>query len=105
MSPHGTWLYFPAAIAIKSTIPFLALLVIAAVVCIRERTLRWRWLILMVPVVVFLGVAMHSDMNIGVRHVLPIYPFLYIIGASGLSAIAPWAQEQPKYWKRFQVVF
>lgn len=39
----------------------------------------------MVPVVVFLGLAMQSDMNIGVRHVLPIYPFLYLVGASALS--------------------
>jgi hypothetical protein len=84
---RGTWLYFPAAIAIKSTLPFLALLVIAAIVGIRERTLRWRWLILMIPVIVFLGIAMHSDMNIGVRHILPIYPFLYIIGASALSLL------------------
>jgi hypothetical protein len=81
---HGTWLYFPAAIVIKSTLPFLALLVLAVVVCWREPTIRWRWLVLMVPVVVFLGLAMHSDMNIGVRHILPIYPFLYLVGASAL---------------------
>lgn len=84
---HGTWLYFPAAIAIKSTLSFLILLVIAAVVCLREPSLRWRWLILLVPVAVFLGLAMHSDMNIGVRHILPIYPFLYLIGASALSLL------------------
>jgi Dolichyl-phosphate-mannose-protein mannosyltransferase len=82
---HGTWLYFPAAILIKSTLPFLILLVIAMAVCFREREVRWRWLSLMVPVAVFLGLAMHSDMNIGVRHILPIYPFLYLIGASALG--------------------
>lgn len=84
---HGTWLYFPAAIAIKSTLSFLALLVLAGFVWFRERAIRWRWLLLMVPVVVFLGLAMHSDMNIGVRHILPIYPFLYLVGASALSVM------------------
>jgi Dolichyl-phosphate-mannose-protein mannosyltransferase len=82
---HGTWLYFPAAISIKSTLPFLALLVIAALMSFREPTVRWRWLLLLAPVVVFLGFAMHSDMNIGIRHILPIYPFLNLIGASALS--------------------
>ena len=82
---HGTWLYFPAAIVIKSTLPFLAMLVLALFLFWREPTIRWRWLLLMVPVVVFLGLAMHSDMNIGVRHILPIYPFLYLVGASALS--------------------
>jgi len=82
---HGTWLYFPAAIVIKSTLPFLAMLVLALFLFLREPTIRWRWLLLMVPVVVFLSLAMRSDMNIGVRHILPVYPFLYLIGASALS--------------------
>jgi 4-amino-4-deoxy-L-arabinose transferase-like glycosyltransferase len=84
---HGTWLYFPAAILIKSTLPFLILLVIAVFVCCLEPGIRWRWLTLMVPVVVFLGLAMRSDMNIGVRHILPIYPFLYLVGASAVSVL------------------
>jgi len=29
----------------------------------------------------YFGVAMTSNMNIGARHLLPIYPFLYILGA------------------------
>jgi hypothetical protein len=82
---HGTWLYFPAAIAIKSTLPFLAMLGAALWMGWSEWAVRWRWLLLMVPVVVFLSLAMRSDMNIGVRHILPVYPFLYLIGASALS--------------------
>jgi 4-amino-4-deoxy-L-arabinose transferase-like glycosyltransferase len=82
---HGTWMYFPAAIAVKSTLPFLAMLALAIYVAVRERSLRRRWLMLLVPVAVFLGLAMHSDMNIGLRHILPIYPFLYIVGASALG--------------------
>jgi hypothetical protein len=84
---HGTWLYFPAAILIKSTLPFLVLLLAAVFVCFLEPGVRWRWLLMMIPVVVFLGLAMHSDMNIGVRHILPIYPFLYLVGGSALSVL------------------
>ena len=81
---HGSWLYFPAAIAIKSTLPFLTALAVAVYVLFRTRAIRRQWLMLMVPVTVFLGFAMHSDMNIGIRHILPIYPFLYLIGVSAL---------------------
>jgi hypothetical protein len=84
---HGQWLYFPAAILIKSTLPFLILLLLAAFVCFRNREVRYTWLLLMIPVAVFLAFAMHSDMNIGVRHILPIYPFLYLIGASALGLL------------------
>ena len=84
---HGIWFYFPAAITIKSTLPFLFLLGLAGYVALRYRELRTRWLTLVVPVIIFLGFAMHSDMNIGVRHVLPVYPFLYLVGASALICL------------------
>ncbi len=92
--PHGTWLYFPAAILIKSTLPFILLLACTAIMSFRLRTLWLRWAMLLVPVVVFLGFAMHSDMNIGIRHILPIFPFLYIMGASVLSSLI----ERDKLW-------
>lgn len=84
---HGTPLYFPAAFAIKSTLPLLALVLTAGVVFFRFHHLRWRFAFLFAPVVVFFGLAMHSSMNIGVRHILPIYPFLYIITASALTSL------------------
>jgi Dolichyl-phosphate-mannose-protein mannosyltransferase len=84
---HGVWYYFPAAIAIKSTLPFLLLMALAIFVWFRNRELRLTWATLLIPVAVFLAMAMHSDMNIGVRHILPIYPFLYLIGASALSVM------------------
>lgn len=84
---HGTWLYFPTAILIKSTLPFLLLLALALALAVRYPELRQRWLLLVTPVAVFLALAMHSDMNIGARHILPIYPFLYLIGASALALL------------------
>ena len=84
---HGTWRYFPTAMLIKSTIPFLVLLVVAVGAGWRWPKLRREWAPLLVPVAIFLGVAMRSDMNIGVRHILPIYPFLYLVGASALSVL------------------
>lgn len=95
---HGTWLYFPSAIAIKSTLPFLLLLAIAVFICLRHRQLMWRYLILSVPVAVFLGLAMHSDMNIGVRHILPIYPFLYLIGAAALGTAIAATHSPDRRW-------
>jgi hypothetical protein len=80
---HGTSLYFPAAIAIKSTLPFLTIFAVAVYVLFHVPAMRRRWL-MMAPATVFLGFAMHSDMNIGIRHILPIYPFLYLVGSSAV---------------------
>lgn len=81
--PHGTWLYFPAAFVIKSTLPFLLLLTAALVLIATRRLKQGRELLfLIIPPTVYVAVAMHSHMNIGHRHLLPIYPFLYLLVAS-----------------------
>ena len=75
---HGVWFYFPVAFLIKSTVGVLALLLLS-VVAIR-RLNRWREILfLVVPVVFYLIVAMTVGMNIGVRHILVVYVFLYVV--------------------------
>ncbi|HUR80009.1 MAG TPA: glycosyltransferase family 39 protein [Thermoanaerobaculia bacterium] len=68
----GWWYYFPVALFFKTPIAFLILAIAGA-----RRT--------PVPALVaavILGIAMTSNINIGVRHVLPIYAPLAIAAAS-----------------------
>lgn len=74
----GFWNYFPIALAIKTPLPTL-LLTLASLICVAvyRRALpgaKSLW----VPIVVFLSMAIYSRMNIGLRHILPIYPFLFV---------------------------
>jgi len=83
--PHGRWTYFPVAFAIKSSLGLLILLALAGLVLMRSRIESWRELsFLIVPAAIYFFVAMGSGMNIGVRHILPVYPFLMIL--SGWAA-------------------
>jgi hypothetical protein len=85
--PHGSHWYFLAVLAIKSTLPFLILVVCAIVFAIRGKLAgRREILFLTIPPAFYLAVAMASHMNIGVRHILPMYAFLYIF-AAGAAAI------------------
>ena len=72
--------YYPASLTIKSTLPFLILLVIT-VVALASR--RWKIsreaIVLIVPPAVLFVVASTSDIGIGFRHLLPIFPLLYIL--------------------------
>lgn len=88
--PHGVWFYFPFAILIKSTLTFLILLAIVIWAIVTQRLNRWREvLFLAVPVLIYLTVAMSSHMNIGVRHILPIYAFLGVLfGGTAVTLIA-----------------
>lgn len=82
--PHGRWTYFPVAFAIKTTLGLLILLALVPLSLARSRIDCWRELLfLMVPAAVYFIVAMGSGMNIGVRHILPVYPFLMILAGWG----------------------
>jgi hypothetical protein len=77
--PHPVWFYFPIAILIKSTLTFLILLGVAVWAAATGRIQSWRELLYMViPATVYMVFAMAGGMNIGVRHVLPIYVFLSV---------------------------
>ncbi len=79
---HGRWFYFPGAFLIKSTIGFLLLLLCLPVAIAVQRTSRRRELIsLSLPPAIYFLAAIRSDFNIGIRHILPVYPFLLILAA------------------------
>jgi hypothetical protein len=85
-STTGWWYYFPYAFAVKTTIPamIVGLLALAALLT------RWRLASLYAgtPLFALIAVywvfAMASNLNIGHRHLLPIYPALCILaGGAG----------------------
>ncbi len=86
--PHGVWFYFPGVIAVKSTLPLLILLVATIWAMATRRFKQWREIIfLTIPAVFYLAVAMSAHMNIGVRHILPMYVLLYLLVGGGAAAL------------------
>ena len=85
---RGWWYYFPVAFALKTTIPFL-LLVIVGLGWSAWRSVRrdWRFLWIVVPVGIYLAISLTSHINIGIRHFLPVYPFLFIAGGALLAQL------------------
>lgn len=86
--PHAVWFYFPLAMLLKSSLTFLILLAIAAWAIVSG---RWRGtrelLFLLVPPAVYLAMSMEGGMNIGIRHILPVYIFLAVLIAGAASAL------------------
>jgi hypothetical protein len=78
ISDHGSWFYFPVAVAVKTPLPTLVLLVVGLLSFLFSRRLRRAELFLVIPVIIFFSAAVAGRLNIGVRHILPIYPFLFV---------------------------
>jgi 4-amino-4-deoxy-L-arabinose transferase-like glycosyltransferase len=78
--PHGVWFYFPIAFLIKSTLGLLALVLLSFIAIATRRLNKWREIVfLVIPPIFYLVVAMSVGMNIGVRHILPVYVFLSVL--------------------------
>jgi hypothetical protein len=93
---HGVWFYFPILFLIKNTLAMLALLLIALIAILsgwfENRRALW---FLLVPPVLYMGVAMNSHLNIGARHIMPVFVFACALaGATAarlLQRSRPWA--------------
>jgi|SRR5579871_3257062 len=86
----GWWYYFPVAITLKTPIAFLVLCAIGLIFCLKERVRP----ACLLPLAFSLGVllpAMRSRVDIGIRHIEPIYIGLAIVAAVGLRQLIQWA--------------
>jgi hypothetical protein len=86
---HGVWYYFPVALAIKLTLGMMGLLAIAVAAFISGRFRPAREVFfLTAPAAIYLAIAMASPLDIAIRHILPVFPFLILLAAGGACALA-----------------
>ena len=90
-SDKGWWCYYPVAILVKTPIPLLLLIGSSVVLALRRaRSLTFAEWAPLIGAVVYLGCAMTSKANIGIRHVLPIFPLLaVVVGVQAARASRP----------------
>lgn len=84
-SMTGFWYFFPVALAVKTPLAFLALLAFGIVLAIRTRAVA-----LAIPLAfsaAILAVGMASHIDIGTRHVLPIYFGFSVLAAAAVIEI------------------
>jgi len=83
---HGWWYFFPVSLAVKTPIPFMILACFGVLALVRQSALRqFRTVAPLLLAGVMLVVVLPSSINIGVRHVLPIYLFLSILAGAGIG--------------------
>ena len=93
-STTGWWYYFPVAFLVKT--PITTLLAIALALSVaggraysrglpRLRHIRSEWWLCALPPPIFLIASIVNKVNTAERHLLPIYPFLFILTAALLA--------------------
>jgi hypothetical protein len=93
-SMAGRWDYFPVAMAVKTPLATLTALAVAIAYWLIRRRFTRRWwdlFALAIMPVSYMILAMRSDLNLGLRHVLPVYPPIFIfLGITAADAIKRW---------------
>jgi hypothetical protein len=92
-SVSGWWYYFPLAMLFKTPLATLIALALAATfVLLRGRCTAalnlWPLAATAATPVLYMLAAMHTHINIGLRHVLPVYPYPFIF--LGVAAAMAW---------------
>ena len=77
-SQHGWWYYFPVALLFKTPLPFLGLAAFG---------FGRRHFDAIAAAAISLAIAMSTPINIGIRHLLPIYAPLAILAAAGAQRL------------------
>jgi hypothetical protein len=109
-SPKGWWYYFPVVFAVKTPTAVLLLVVgclgmgvwrlargYRSLTVAVLKNLPFKWVALAMPMVVYGAMLLTSHVNLGVRYLLPVYPFLFIL----LAAVVT---RKPKVWLIVAVV-
>ena len=89
----GWWYFFPVAVGVKTPIGFLILAGCGIFAIMRGfRSSSWQQHLTVISPIAILLVCMSSKINLGVRHVLAIYPFLAVMGGYAISEFFVWAR-------------
>jgi hypothetical protein len=89
----GYWYFYPVGVAVKTPLAVLLLAFIGGVALAigwyRTRT-GWPRLVPLIGVLAILAVVLPTRLDIGVRHVMPVFAFLSMVGAVGAVWLWQW---------------
>jgi len=83
VSDSSWWYYYIAAFSLKEPLAWIVLLLIALTVNLIYRRLNYDLILFVLfPPVLFLIIISSMSVNIGIRYMLPIFPFLFLFSSS-----------------------
>jgi hypothetical protein len=89
--------YFAVAWLLKEPFAAIVLATVGLVALLRSRTIAVlpKLFLLLPPAVLFVGYSIAAD-NLGIRYLIPILPFAYLIGGWGLAALVAAKSRWPR---------
>jgi hypothetical protein len=89
-SRKGWWYFFPVLLVFKTPLAFLILVLVGLVLMFRQSRMSGSTMLSVAPaffMAAIIGVSLFARINIGIRHILPVYPLLAIVAACAVEAM------------------
>jgi hypothetical protein len=84
-SQNGHWAYFPVLLVLKDPPALISLLALGVVLIVRRRSISLASAVFLAVAGTFLFTIMRSNLNMGIRHALPIIPLLSVLAARAFA--------------------
>jgi heme/copper-type cytochrome/quinol oxidase subunit 4 len=84
--PKGQWFFFPGVFVVKSTLALMILFALVPFAGVFGR--RREFLFFTIPVAFLMAVSVGSLLSLGVRHILPVYPFCLVLAGAAAAVLA-----------------
>ena len=97
-STEGWWYYYPVAALIKTPLPTLILAGLGLACLIRRSDRLELGFLLLPPLLLSAVFIVIGSKNIGLRYLLPAYPFLFLVAATALPSLTSTAA-----WRKYLV--
>ena len=98
--PRAPWFSLSVNFLIRCTVGFLAITLLSVVGIVSAFAKHRREIVfLLVPIVFFAAAFMHAGWNAGIRHMLPMLPFLMILAAAGCQELVKQLE-----WGRYAIL-
>jgi tetratricopeptide (TPR) repeat protein len=98
VSSRGWPEYFIVAFFVKTPATMILFFLTGIVLIIRRRgTSLLDSAFIALPIIIFMCFAAASRINIGLRHILPVYPFVILIAAAGAREVLAWYRPIGRY--------
>ncbi|MEB2285333.1 MAG: hypothetical protein B6D46_14590 [Polyangiaceae bacterium UTPRO1] len=85
-SQTGWWYYFLEALAVKTPLPTLMVVVAGFATAVRRRARADLWFVVP-PLLLLYVLSLHFGKNYGVRYLLPALPFFFVVAGRGVEAM------------------
>ncbi|MEK7579731.1 MAG: glycosyltransferase family 39 protein [Patescibacteria group bacterium] len=88
VSAKGWWYYFPVVYLLKEPLAWLIMLALVLIFLVWQRgRLNFVEFAMLLWIAIYWITSIKSNLNIGVRHLLPVYPFMIVLVAGQISKI------------------